>query len=65
MTALTRAALIEVITGVMEREGGRLAEWHGWRCAYPDRYGECNCNQAVAADIAAEVFRALLEADDA
>jgi hypothetical protein len=28
-------------------------ELHAWRCAYPDRYGECTCVMDLALDIAA------------
>lgn len=46
-----RDALIEAAVAVMVREGGRLAEWHGWRCSYPGVYGECECNREVAAEV--------------
>ena len=65
MPDLTRADLIDAIEGVMVREGGRLAEWHSWRCAYPDQYGQCDCNSEVAADIAKELFPAVKAEIDA
>jgi len=35
---------------------------HGWRCEYPDRYGECDCVQETARDIVTAV-RPLIEAE--
>lgn len=61
----TRAELIDAVVAVMVREGGLLAEWHSWRCEYPDRYGECNCNEAVAAEIVAEVLPLIADAIEA
>ena len=26
---------------------------HGWRCAYPDRYGECSCVDELVSEIVA------------
>lgn len=59
---IDRDTLIEATTDVMVREGGRLAEFHGWRCSYPDRYGECNCNQAAAAEIIDAVLPLIADA---
>lgn len=35
---------------------------HGWRCAYPDRYGPCDCLAESAAGILAAI-RPLIEAE--
>jgi hypothetical protein len=65
MTDLTREGLIDAIEKVMIREGGRLAEWHGWRCAYPEQYGQCDCNREVAADIAKDLLPLIADAIEA
>lgn len=65
MSDLDREALTEAITSVMVREGGRLAHWHSWRCEYPERYGECNCNEAVAQDMVREVLMLIADAIEA
>lgn len=44
---------VDAVIAVMVREGGDLAEWHGWRCHYPDVYGPCEHNAEVAAEIVA------------
>lgn len=32
---------------------GNMGELHSWRCAYPDRYGSCDCVDSFIADLVA------------
>ncbi len=38
------------------------SDMHSWRCAYPDRYGPCDCLAETVTDVIAAV-RPLIEAD--
>lgn len=60
--SIDREALIAAATAVMVREGGRLAEWHSWRCQYPEVYGQCNCNEGAAAEIIRELLPLIADA---
>ena len=32
---------------------GNLGDVHGWRCQYPDIYGQCDCVDRLIADLMA------------
>lgn len=49
--------LEERITKVLAENGiaGNGGELHGWRCAYPERYGECDCLATLVAELVVAV----------
>jgi hypothetical protein len=62
---IDRDALIAVAVGVMKREGGSPAQWHRWRCEYPERYGPCDCDRGVAEEIITAVVARVADAIEA
>ena len=47
---------VEAATEALREQGDPI---HSWRCAYPDRYGPCDCIEEAGRDIAAAVVAAL------
>lgn len=58
MSGVDRAALVERVVAVIEREGGRPGEGlHSWRCEWPlPSDPPCNCIDQVARIIVAELL---------
>lgn len=42
---------------LIEYGAGPQTSIHSWRCAHPDRYGDCDCVDELAADLALRIRR--------